>query len=635
MKTLDDFLGVLREIFHQKPNEERWAALCELWVKGWRTHRASRDVWIAYAAQHLETWPDEQRIFRGKILNLVLKDADELVSLARGAEVDRVPKLKKLWKRYPSLPVVGLDLRQGPKQSTKALCKVFADERLAGLRELLLPPHYLEWSVSDAMFASGCGTELRRLVARETFLSPHRLLQWEEAGGLGKLRSLVLDNNRLDGRETQNFSKLQCLRNLETLSLAGTVLGDGGLRALASISMPELTWLSLSQNWLTDQAVADWCRALQGRSLGYLDLSGNALRGGVGKALGSCAHLGSLYHLNLSGNDLTPQDLADLAGSSHLSRLRALNVASNYFGSEGACAFAEALSAVENVSYVWLDLCGNQIDDEGTVALAHTKVLARATDLQGLFLDGNLIASQGAQALADAFAQSPDNKRGLRTLKLAGNCLGKEGIDAIAKAVWPCLETLSLGGNAATFADLGPLLEPEHFPALRTLDVSYNTFDISQCRTLVKKARKSQVLLVAGLLRHELFGAEEERRLWALLASIRDDPRGSQTAVEALSNEALLQLHFFCRERDTVLPYYYGYPKENRVFFEHIAPGTSEDGAEDLASAHMGRGYRDFVRGLATPYAFLRSSDDVPTGHFSPLMDLMSAIYERDLAPLV
>lgn len=135
-----------------------------------------------------------------------------------------------------------------------------------------------------------------------------------------------------------------------------------------------------------------------------------------------------------------------------------------------------ALSSLATIRL--LDLCDNQIDDDGAAVLA--AVLARLTALEELNLSANLISDRGANAIACSVAQMPllrilnlssnhirqagakevaaalaiasvlTPPSRLEGLLLGGNEIEGSGIRAVAEYLpsWACLETLDLGASA-------------------------------------------------------------------------------------------------------------------------------------------------------------------------------------------
>jgi Ran GTPase-activating protein (RanGAP) involved in mRNA processing and transport len=113
----------------------------------------------------------------------------------------------------------------------------------------------------------------------------------------------------------------------------------------------------------------------------------------------------------------------------------------NPIGPEGARALARMLTA--NRQLETLDLMNTALGDEGIEHLC--EVLGREnTTLRHLYVGGNGIGPRGAQALADMLPRHP----GLRSLSLAVNHLGDEGVATLTPAVLASsLEDLSLASN--------------------------------------------------------------------------------------------------------------------------------------------------------------------------------------------
>ena len=113
-----------------------------------------------------------------------------------------------------------------------------------------------------------------------------------------------------------------------------------------------------------------------------------------------------------------------------------------YLDESGVCDDEIAALAKGNwPSLKNLTLNENEIGVDGVLALANM----RCPCLQNLSLEGNIVGYLSGSESTEALARAhwPD----LRTLSLAGNCLDSESAEALARAHWPSLRTLSLGYN--------------------------------------------------------------------------------------------------------------------------------------------------------------------------------------------
>ncbi|MFN7663072.1 MAG: hypothetical protein ACK5PQ_05085 [Alphaproteobacteria bacterium] len=143
--------------------------------------------------------------------------------------------------------------------------------------------------------------------------------------------------------------------------------------------------------------------------------------------------LPNLTHLNLSGNFIGDKGVIALAKAlQHLTKLTCLNLELNDTGDEGAHALAKAISA-HCPNLTDLDLGYNQITDEGTRALAQALFAGRPPKFAKLSLSDNHIRDEGARALAQALQYHTK----LTRLYLNENRMGDEGalaLQALQKA---------------------------------------------------------------------------------------------------------------------------------------------------------------------------------------------------------
>lgn len=242
--------------------------------------------------------------------------------------------------------------------------------------------------------------------------------------------------------ELRDISRLVVLDKLQFLDLSGNLLGVEGGYAVAKLE--SLRSLCLWNNEIGDE--------------GAFALS----------------KLSSLISLDLGVNSLGPAGARSL---SNLDQLKHLILYNNWIGSEGA----RALSALKFLST--LDLRGNNIKDEGVWCLL------TLPHLRELILRSNNIGDNGARALSIL--------RGLKRLDLRSNNIGPIGAQALLDA-WADspdferLETLDLRENQ----DLSSLLAPE---LLKTIDAhsilaAYRRFRSADLEPL----NEAKLLVVGG-----------------------------------------------------------------------------------------------------------------------------------------
>ena len=139
--------------------------------------------------------------------------------------------------------------------------------------------------------------------------------------------------------------------------------------------------------------------------------------------------------LDLRYNDLEGQDwvLLEAAIIASASNLNVLHLEGNYCKSEGAAAIGTILSSpTSNLKELYLG--ANQIDSMGAKSLADG--LRNNTSLEKLYLEGNSIGDEGANALRDVLLDQRSRQcKVLEHLYVDNNGLGKESATSLGRAV--------------------------------------------------------------------------------------------------------------------------------------------------------------------------------------------------------
>lgn len=338
-----------------------------------------------------------------------------------------------------------------------------------------------------------------------------------------RLRSLAVSRNDLTDAALVELARAPTLRDLDHLDLADNTF-DGGLAdllaALAALSTLELTACGLSREAL-HRAASHLPSRLLALGLGALSIDDDALADLL-TVLGSA----DLRRLDLSDNGLDVGAGAVLAASTALARLESLDLSGNRLGADGVAA----LTAVVSGDLRSLSLAGNALDDEALHALVESPRCAKLTTLR---LENNTFTHLGARGLAEsphvgalghldlsgtgigdrgAIALAAAPLHGLRELSLARCDLGPSGAAALATAPWfSGLVALDLGANnlgddgvLALAAAVGPALErltlrktgltphgarvltASPAPRLARLDVTDNALDAVELFTSVR-----------------------------------------------------------------------------------------------------------------------------------------------------
>lgn len=244
-------------------------------------------------------------------------------------------------------------------------------------------------------------TDLRPLMGlsrlRSLNVSGNQLTDTTPLGAMTTLTALDLSDNPLS-----DFSGLSKLVNLQNLKLKNTGLVDMDLQYLEKLVM--LSGLSLEENdGLSNDAVSYLKSMIPGCTIIHSDLVYTATIGG------------KTYPSDQTDLDLSGQNLTDLEGINRLDSLESLNLSQNH------------LTAIYQLEYCPSRLTLRQLDLSYN-ELTEISSLGALPALEMLDLTGNRIAS----------IQVLHRLSGLKVLKVGGNPLTQEQLDAFRAALPDC-----------------------------------------------------------------------------------------------------------------------------------------------------------------------------------------------------
>jgi hypothetical protein len=188
---------------------------------------------------------------------------------------------------------------------------------------------------------------------------------------------------------------------LRVLDVAQNYFRDAGVAGLCATRWADsLTWLSLAQNYLTDEALRTIAQSGKFTRLRTLHLShnnqyqdgaeqGERLTDAGLRALAESPHLANLSVLGISGTDVTAGGIEALLASPHL-RLAGLALAGCNLNS----AVLELLATSPALARVrWLDLGGyyDRMGDQELMPLAESEYLSPLCelDIRGSYVDAD------------------------------------------------------------------------------------------------------------------------------------------------------------------------------------------------------------------------------------------------------
>lgn len=211
------------------------------------------------------------------------------------------------------------------------------------------------------------------------------------------LAELYLDNNPL-----RNFSGLRKLKNIKTLSLNNTGIGDDGLAYLGALSY--MHTLNVEDNPAISGEAVDNLSAM----LGTCNINHDALAYTVN--VGGTQVSTAAVNLTLCGRGIT--DISELAS---LPMLETVDLSANSISNIYALQFSESRFSLKS-----LNLSNNQISDVTPVSLLMS--------IETLDLSNNLVNSELPFMTLTT----------LRTLNLSGNPLTEMQVDTIRFALPDC-----------------------------------------------------------------------------------------------------------------------------------------------------------------------------------------------------
>ena len=257
--------------------------------------------------------------------------------------------------------------------------------------------------------------------------------------GQGRVTTLDVGSNELS---LSGAMSLACL--IRTERLTGPTGQWSGEADDFGPPMQVVHDLRLSRNYFDKQACEALVSADLSAGLGReqpllltlrsLALSFNPLGDGGARALGlALDRCPELHTLQLCGCEIGEEGGEVLASRLHAARsLTHLDLGSNALADGGARALA---SALPHSRVAELLLSSNRVGDGGACALALSLIRRKNSQLRTLGLSNNVISDDGAAALAEAISAPPPQRCRLETLSLRTNRLGPAAVAALGDAV--------------------------------------------------------------------------------------------------------------------------------------------------------------------------------------------------------
>jgi len=286
--------------------------------------------------------------------------------------------------------------------------------------------------------------------------------------------------------DSPTIRHLEAVGNVGRLHISNAVWSDFLLSPhLQNLKELTLTYLDFSADELKPLLESDGLSGLI-----KLCLDNNRLTDSEFALLANASSLNKLERLFLQGNNIKGRDFGSFAQSEICQSLKLLCLADNELNCDALMSLAKSpyLRALEE-----LHLHGNHIKGRGVEALARSPICGNLRTLEfgdsdqndSFYLyhkETNSIGKRGAIAIAN----SPYLKK-LQGLDLLGNGVEDEGAAALLNSkVYPDLLRMMLRRNHLTAKLFDSVETLEHFPRLRTLDLSENEVGIPGLSALLK-----------------------------------------------------------------------------------------------------------------------------------------------------
>ncbi|QDU92878.1 hypothetical protein [Lignipirellula cremea] len=228
------------------------------------------------------------------------------------------------------------------------------------------------------LLSSGKLRQLKNLALGGARLGEQGLLPLLQCQDLSGLEELNLERN-LDLGPAIGRLAVSSLKGLRRLSLASCYGGweDGFRSFVEQLALPRLEALNLANNELGDAgaralAAAPWLARLKELNIAQCGVTVAGMQ-----ALAASRYLDQLTHLDCSENDLSEGGLAALVSARNL-RLEGLTAIDCQLEAADVQALAKAPSCS---SLLWLDLSGNDFDEDVVDALCNATFAGRLLSL--------------------------------------------------------------------------------------------------------------------------------------------------------------------------------------------------------------------------------------------------------------
>lgn len=349
----------LRELLHQAPSPEVWAALWHT-VESWGGIQST--LALDYLREHLDHWPDNMRSFPS------------------GNE----SRYQELWREHAPHPMFPF------LRSLQLRCDHLGEQTIL--------PCLRHPSMSQI--------RVLRIISDYKPLSHQDLRQIANNEALSSLHTLILDDNQIEQEGLKLLLRSPHIEGLRCLSLSHNQIGQSGAQLLAALA-PPLEELDLSANDLGTRGARHLFSSTRLQSLKTLRLSWNHIGQEDHIFCPPARRLPKLQELDLSFNQIGPIGLHNFLVSGQCRSLRTLSLDTNLLGPDG---FSLLLDHPDTEQLHTLNMRANDLQDQGAELLLRAP---KMPSLMHLDLSLNSISSENRERLS----QHP-RMQALSTLRL-------------------------------------------------------------------------------------------------------------------------------------------------------------------------------------------------------------------------
>jgi hypothetical protein len=234
-----------------------------------------------------------------------------------------------------------------------ALLRLCASPRLTHITTLDLGG----WGLADEhiarIVASPHLSNLTTLELGQNHIGPDGAQAIAASPHMGRLSALYLVQCHTGPEGALALARSPHMRQLTALNVRQNKLGDAGVAALSQLHLEELY---AGHNEIGDVGLAALCAADRLRGMHTLVLDRNAITSeGVAALLAPGSTLRGLDVLDLCANDIHDDGMCALAAAPQLGRLDALRVQGNPFGDKGMLALASSPHLALSIRAAWMD----------------------------------------------------------------------------------------------------------------------------------------------------------------------------------------------------------------------------------------------------------------------------------------